>query len=102
MADVLTKDDLIEELQLVRQDFKKETNSLTIKTFQYFDKQFGEINKRFDSLDEKFDRLMTTLDAFLKRLDDIEKNNVARDEQLARLQSWAKKVAAKTGVKLEY
>jgi septal ring factor EnvC (AmiA/AmiB activator) len=62
----------------------------------------GQVDERFNRLEADFARLQNTLDAFLKRLDDVEKDNFARDAQFARLLAWAEKVAKVTGVKLEY
>lgn len=66
------------------------------------DKRFNQLEARMDKLELQFERLNNTLDAFLKRLDDMEKDNLARDAQLARLERWIEQVAKKTGTKLEY
>lgn len=87
---------------VTRDILKAEFDEFGFKLFKYLDKRFAEVNKRIDLLDEKYDKLMTTLDAFLKRLDDIEKDNHARDAQLARFERWIQEIAKKTGVKLEY
>jgi len=91
MSDFVTTDDLSTAFD----DFG-------LKLFAYLDKRFSEVDRRIDKLEEKFDHLTETLDAFLKRLDDIEKDNTARDAQLARLERWIETIAQKTGTKLEY
>lgn len=84
---------------------KKLEDSFTefgLRLFQHLDRRFDEVDKRFDTQDEKYEKLVTTLDAFLKRLDDLEKDNMARDAQISRIERWIEQVAQKTGVKLEY
>jgi predicted nuclease with TOPRIM domain len=74
-----------------------------IQTFSdRVDERFNRLEARADKLEEDFGRLQNTLDAFLKRLDDIEKDNAARDIQLARFERWIQQIADKTGVKLDY
>jgi hypothetical protein len=87
---------------VTKQDLDQALDEFGVKVFAYFDKQFKQLDSRIDTLEEKFDHLTATLDAFLKRLDDIEKDNTARDAQLARLERWIETIAQKTGVKLEY
>jgi len=79
-------------------DFSEVIDALIVR----MDERFNKIEERLDRLEQNFERLQSTLDAFLKRLDDIEKDNAARDHQFERLMRWAEKVAAKTGIKLEY
>jgi septal ring factor EnvC (AmiA/AmiB activator) len=64
--------------------------------------EFAAVRKDISDIKDSFRHLNETLDAFLKRLDDIEKDNTARDAQLARLERWIETIAQKTGVKLEY
>lgn len=66
------------------------------------DERFDRLEEHFDRLERHFERLQNTLDHFLKRLDDTEKDNAARDAQIARLERWIETVAKQTGVKLEY
>ena len=84
-------DHAVEELSGIIRDFA-----------QAVDERFNRLEARADKLEEGQARLLDTLDHFLKRLDDIEKDNTARDAQLARLERWIEQVAQKTGVKLEY
>jgi hypothetical protein len=87
---------------VTRDGLKEELNDFSLKLFNYLDKRFDEVNTRIDALDDKYDKLLTTLDAFLKRLDDLEKDNLARDNEMARMRRWIETIAQKTGVKLEY
>ncbi len=77
-------------------------NDFSVKLLKYLDKRFDDVNQRIDALDEKYVHLMVTLDAFLKRLDDIEKDNYARDHEIERLKRWIEQIAKQTGVQLEY
>jgi len=81
---------------------KGDLDELAGQIVRLLEPRFTALDNRIDAFDRKLDRLMTTLDAFLKRLDDIEKDNIARDAQLNRLQRWIEEIARKTGVKLEY
>ncbi len=87
---------------LTSKELDKKFEQFGTKLFKYLDEQFAGTNRRIDEIDNKYDKLMATLDAFLKRLDDIEKDNYARDAKLARPERWAEQVAQKTGVKIEY
>jgi DNA repair exonuclease SbcCD ATPase subunit len=91
MNDVVTRDVLKEEL-----------DALAMQIVRLLEPRFTALEKRMDAFDEKLDHLTSTLDAFLKRLDDIEKDNLARDNEMARMKRWIETIAQKTGVKLEY
>lgn len=64
--------------------------------------ELQSVRREVADLRASVESIANTLDHFLKRLDDVEKDNVARDAQYARLLAWAEKVAEVTGVKLEY
>ena len=66
------------------------------------DERFNALEARVDTLEKQFDRLNNTLDAFLKRLDDVEKDNYARDHEIERMKRWIEQIAKKTGVQLDY
>lgn len=99
MSDVVTTDYLDKRLKESFDDFAvKFAGNIS----QLLEPRFKAIEDRLDELDRKFEKLTETLDAFLKRLDDIEKDNIARDAQLARLERWIETIAQQTGIKLEY
>jgi predicted nuclease with TOPRIM domain len=105
MAEYATKADLKELQSGLSDKIDKAVDDLSgiIRDFaQAVDERFDRLEKRVDKLEEGQARLIDTLDHFLKRLDDIEKDNTARDAQLARLERWIEQVARKTGIKLEY
>ena len=81
---------------------KGDLDDLAIQIVQLLDPRFKALEKRMDAFEVKLDHLTSTLDAFLRRLDDIEKDNSARDAQVARLERWIEQIAQKTGIKLEY
>lgn len=81
---------------------KADLDELAVQIVKMLEPRFDAIEKRMDAFDEKLDHLMGTLDAFLKRLDDIEKDNFARDHEIERLKHWIEQIAKKTGVQLEY
>lgn len=98
MADYATKQD-VEEI------VGKAVDDLTEVIAQFasrVDERFNRLEERVERLEENFERLNNTLDAFLKRLDDVEKDNAARDHEIDRMKRWIKQIAQKTGVKLEY
>ena len=102
MADYATKDNIQE---IVDKAVNKAVDDLSqvIQSFaQQVNERFDRLEKRVDKLEQSFERLQSTLDTFLKRLDDIEKDNAARDAELARMRRWIEQLAQKTGVKLEY
>jgi len=80
----------------------KKLDQFAVQIVHLLEPRFKGIEARLDRLEEKLEHLTETLDAFLKRLDDIEKDNIARDAQLARLERWIETIAKQTGVKLEY
>lgn len=96
MAEYATKDD-------VQQIVDKAVDELSgiINNFaSAVDERFNKVEARLDKLEASHDRLVNTLDAFLKRLDDIEKDNEARNAQYARLERWVQQIADQTGIKL--
>ncbi len=102
MADYATKKDVEE---IVGRVVNKAVDDLTDVIAQFssrVDERFNRLEARVDKLEENFERLNNTLDAFLKRLDDIEKDNYARDHEIERLKRWIEQIAKKTGVELEY
>jgi len=98
MAEYATKKDVQEIVDKAVDDL-----SMVIKDFAVrVDERFNELEARVDRLEKQFERLNNTLDEFLKRLDDIEKDNIARDAQYARMERWIQQIAKQTGVKLSY
>ncbi len=98
MADYATKQD-VEEI------VGKAVDDLTDVIAQFashVDERFNRLEARVDKLEENFERLNNTLDAFLKRLDDVEKDNLARDHEIERMKRWIEQIAKKIGVQLEY
>lgn len=63
--------------------------------------RFNKLEKRVDSLEEILAKLNNTIDGFIKRIDNYEQENVARDRQVARLETWIQQIAKETGVKLK-
>lgn len=62
---------------------------------------FEQIRMQNIEIRNSIDRLTNTIDGFLKRIDNYETEQVARDNQLAKLLDWARKVSEKTGIPLE-
>jgi len=58
-------------------------------------------DKQFAILNEKYDHLLNTIDGFIARIDRYETEQLARDNQFAKLLDWARKVSKKTGIPLE-
>ena len=81
---------------------KGDLDELAIQIVRLLDPHFKSLENRMDAFDAKLDHLTSTLDAFLKRLDDIEKDNLARDHEIERIKRWVEQIAQKTGIKLEY
>lgn len=67
-----------------------------------FSNRFDELNTRMSKIEENQNELLKTVDHFIKILENYEVENVARDAQYKRLESWIQKIAKETGVKLEY
>lgn len=86
----------------LRREIVDDISEVVAQFAERVDERFNGFDARADHLEEQFERLNDTLHSFLKRLDDMEKDNTARDAQLARLERWIEQVAQKTGVKLEY
>lgn len=81
---------------------KADLDQLAIQIVKMLEPRFESLEKRMDEFDAKLNHLMDTLDAFLKRLDNIEKDNLARDREIERLKHWVEQIAQKTGVQLDY
>lgn len=97
MSDYVTKDELNTALQ-------KQTEEIVglIQTFMHqVDERFNRLEARQDKLDKKFDRLLNTIDGFVSRIDKYETELAARDNQIEKLITWARKVSEKTGIPLE-
>jgi predicted nuclease with TOPRIM domain len=103
---LVTRKDLatfgIQLSERLRKDIVYDLSEVIGQFAERVDERFNHLEARVDRLEEQFERLQNTLDRFLKRLDDIEKDNAARDMQIARLERWIEQVAQKTGVRLEY
>ncbi len=104
MAEYATKDDLKvlgDELS-VKIDKAVEDLSEIISTFaQQVDERFNRVESDIHELKESHNRLLNTIDGFLSRIDKYETEMAARDHQLEKLLSWARKVSEKTGIPLE-
>jgi chromosome segregation ATPase len=87
---------------VTRDVLKEELDTLALQIVKLLEPRFRSLEERMDAFDEKLNHLTSTLDAFLKRLDDIEKDSSARDNEIARMNRWIEQIAQKTGVKLEY
>ncbi len=81
---------------------KTDLDALGMQIVKMLNPRFDTLDERMDNFGGKLDHLTDTLDAFLKRLDDIEKDNVARDHEIERMKHWIEQIAQKTGIKLEY
>lgn len=97
MSDTVTSQQLdsalrtqTEEIVGILQSFMQQTSD-----------EFEKINNRLDGLDQKYDRLVSTIDGFVSRIDKYETELAARDNQIEKLISWARKVSEKTGIPLE-
>lgn len=80
----------------------KEITGVIRDVVSEFSKQFDELNTRMKKIEENQNELLQTVDHFIKVLENYEIENVARDAQLKRIESWVQKIAKETGVKLEY
>lgn len=67
-----------------------------------FSNRFDELNTRMSKIEENQNELLKTVDHFIKILENYEVENVTRDAQYKRLETWIQKIAKETGVKLEY
>lgn len=65
------------------------------------DERFNKLETRMDRVEASLERMANNVDTLIKRIDDYEKENNARDRQLARLEEWVQQIAKETGVKLK-
>ncbi len=65
------------------------------------DVRFNKIEAEIIDLKQSHNQLLNTIDGFIARIDKYETELIARDNQIDKLISWAKKVSEKTGIPLE-
>lgn len=100
MAEYATKDDVQHIVDNAVNKAVDELSGIINNFASVVDERFNKVETRLEKLESSHNRLISTLDAFLKRLDDIEKDNEARDAQYARLERWVQQIADQTGIKL--
>jgi len=65
------------------------------------DVRFNKIEAEIIDLKQSHNQLLNTIDGFIARIAKYETELIARDNQIDKLISWAKKVSEKTGIPLE-
>ena len=61
-----------------------------------------ETDKKFNEIKEMFSDLQTAVDAYAKKADAYFQEMVVLNHRISRLEEWAKQIANKIGIKLEY
>jgi len=104
MSENVTKQDLVELKRDLQGSIDKAVEDLSeviANLAQQMHTELVEIKSDNRDTKDTLNRLMNSIDGFVGRIDKYETELAARDSQIEKLISWARKVSEKTGVPLE-
>lgn len=85
-------------MELTKEHFDKSMQGL----FDYVETNLKPINERFDKIEATLEVHTRALDRLLKDMENRETEKLVFVHRMERIENWAKQVAEKTGIKIEF